>query len=448
MKSIIEPERNVPVVDEVDLVVIGGSCTGVFAAVRAARMGLRVAVVEKQNCFGGVATAGNVNIWHSLHDTIGERRIIGGLTQEVLDRLSARGSVLTSLNPSSAFQINTEELKIELDDLVVGHGIVPYLHSFYAWPVAEDNALEAVIIENKNGRGAIRARQFLDATGDADLALDLNLPFFEPETLQPPTLCAKIKGLNSLGDFNWQQGVREHVAEFGLDPDWGWGAPIPGLPGIQLRADTHVFNCDTSDGNQLSRAEIEGRRQVRAIMDLIRKYGPADAEIALVDLAATIGARETKRIVAGYRLTGDDVLHGRRFEDAIANGSYRVDIHHADGPGITFRYLDGTEEVIPERGAKPLRKRWRDPMDVDPTFYQIPWRCLLQNHISNLVLAGRMLDADKTAFSAARVMVNMNQTGEAAGVACALAIKTDLPVQSLDPAAIRKALMEGGSIIV
>jgi hypothetical protein len=448
MNTIREPSREIPVVDEVDLVVVGGSCTGVFAAVRAARLGLSVAIVEKHNCFGGVATAGNVNVWHSLHDTTGKRQIIGGLTQEVLDRLSARDAALTSSDPSSAFRINTEELKIELDELVVGHGVAPYLHSFYAGPVVEGRGLAAVIIQNKNGRGAIRAQQFIDATGDADLALDCQLPSFEPETLQPPTTCAKVMGLSSLGDFHWQQALCEHGPEFGLDPDWGWGSPIPGLPGIELRADTHVFHCDTSNGNQLSRAEIEGRRQVRAILDLIRKYGPADANIALVDLAAVIGARETKRIAAAYRLTGDDVLTGRRFEDAIANGSYRVDIHHADGPGITFRYLDGTEEVIPKRGAEPERKRWRDPVDEDPTFYQIPWRCQLQEGVPNLALAGRMLDADKVAFSAARVMVNMNQTGEAAGVACALAVKESVPIQGVDPAAIRKALVDGGSIIL
>ncbi len=169
MKYIREPEREVPIVDEVDLVVVGGSCTGVFAAVRAAQRGLSVAIVEKHNCFGGVATAGNVNVWHSLHDTIGERRIISGFTQEVLDRLSARDAVLASPNPSSAYRINTEELKIELDDLVVGHGITPYLHAFYAGPVVEHGKLEAIIVENKSGRGAIRAQQFIDATGDADL---------------------------------------------------------------------------------------------------------------------------------------------------------------------------------------------------------------------------------------------------------------------------------------
>jgi len=280
------------------------------------------------------------------------------------------------------------------------------------------------------------------------LALHLGLPSYEPENLQPPTTCAKIMGLQTLRDFDWQQAVRDHGDEFGLEKDWGWGGPIPGVPDIQLRADTHVFGCDTSEADQLSHAEIEGRRQVRAIMDLIRKYGPEDSDIALVDLPASIGARESRRIAARYRLTGDDVLGGRRFEDAIANGSYRVDIHHADGPGITFRYLDGTEVVIPERGAPALKGRWRDPVPEDPTFYQVPWRCLLQDSIPNLVLAGRMLDADKTAFSAARVMVNMNQTGEAAGVACALAIKNDQAVQDVDPGAVREMLAEGGSVVI
>ncbi len=448
MSSVKEPARDVPVINEVDLVVVGGGCTGVFAAVRAARLGLSVAIVEKQNCFGGVATAGNVNIWHTLHDTVGERRIIAGLTLEMLERLSARDALHTSSNPSSAFCFNTEELKIELDDLIVGHGIVPHLHSFYAGPVVDGGRLTAIIIEKKGGRGAIRAQQFIDATGDADLALDLDLPSFKPETLQPPTMCAKIQGLDSLGDFDWQQSISEHGAEFGLDPDSGWGCRIPGLADIQMRADTHVFNCDASEGNQLARAEIEGRRQVRAIMDLIRKYGPADADIALVDLAAVIGVRETKRIVAAYRLVGDDVLNGRQFKDAIANGSYHVDIHHADAPGRTYRYLDGTELIIPERGKEWIRRRWRDPIDMDPTFYQIPWSCLLQNRIPNLALAGRMLDADKTAFSAARVMVIMNQTGEAAGVACALAVKGGIPVQSVDPSAIRSSLTEGGSIVI
>ena len=448
MKSIEEPGRKVPVVCEVDVAVIGGSCTGVFAAVRAARMGMRVAIVEKQNCFGGAATAGGVHVWHSLHDTEGARRIIGGLTSEVIERLKKRDAASETDGASSACLLNTEELKIELDELVTEHRIVPFLHTFYSAPAAEGNMLRAVIVENRNGRGAVQARQFVDATGDAALALGLGIPSFEAGPPQPPTTCAKIHGLDTLGGFDWVAAVREHGGEFGLVQDWGWGASIPGLPNVQMRADTHVFGVDASDADQLTRAEIEGRRQVRAIMDVIRKYGPGGASIALVDLAATIGIRETRRVAARYRLTGDDVLHGRRFPDAIANGSYRVDIHHADGPGITFRYLDGTEEVVPERGMPGRTGRWRDPLPEDPSFYQIPFRCLVQERVPNLMLAGRMLDADKVAFSAARVMVNMNQTGEAAGAASALAIEKNQAIQDVDASLIRKALADGGSIVV
>jgi len=443
-----EPERRIPVKLETDLVVVGGSCTGVFAAVRAARLGLRVAIVEKQNCFGGMATAGDVNVWHSLHDTTGRQPIIGGLTVEVLERLKKRGAVTCTNQPSSAFRMNTEELKIELDELVVAHGIVPFLHTFYAAPVMENGRLAAVIVENKDGRLALRGRQFVDATGDADLVRQLGLPMRDPGTLQPPTTCAKIVGLERLGAFDWQAAVREHGHEFGLAPDWGWGVPIPGMPDIHLRADTHAFNTNAADGDHLTRAEIEGRRQIRAILDVIRSYGPPEAGVALVDLAASIGIRETRRAVARYCLKEDDLLYGRRFEDAIANGSYRVDIHHDDGPGITFRYLDGTQSVISERGRPGVKSRWREPLPADPTFYQIPYRCLVQERISNLALAGRMLDADKAAYSAARVMVNTNQTGEAAGVACALALRQNQTLQELDPQALRRTLAEGGSIVI
>jgi hypothetical protein len=448
MKTIREPERDVPVVHQADLCVIGGSCTGVFAAVRAARLGADVAIVEKHNCFGGVATAGGVHVWHSLHDTEGDQPIIGGLTQEIIRRLERRGAVQATGRASSAFLLNTEELKIELDELVVESCITPFLHTLYVAPVTEDGRIAAVLIENKNGRQAIRASQFVDATGDADLALSLGLQSFAPDAFQPPTTCARLYGLHTLGDFDWVAAVREHGQEFGLAPDWGWGAPVPGLPGIQMRADTHVFGADTSDADQLTRAEIEGRRQVRAIMDVIRKYGPSGASVALADLAATMGARETRRIVARYRLTGDDVLNGRQFPDAIANGSYRVDIHHANDSGITFRYLDGTEEVIPERGRPARLGRWREPLPEEPTYYQIPLRCLVQTQVPNLMLAGRMLDADKVAFSAVRVMVNMNQTGEAAGVASALALRNGRPVQHLDPALVRTSLSAGGSIML
>ncbi len=443
-----EPACQVPVVLDCDICVVGGSCTGVFAAVRAARLGARVAIIEQQNCFGGVATAGLVHIWHSLRDTEGNRTIIGGLTAEVVERLRRRGAVNVTNDRVDAYFLNTEELKIELDELVMAHRIVPFLHTFYVAPVHENDRVTAVVVENKDGRRAISARVFIDATGDGKLARDLGEPACDHETSQPPTMCAKIAGLSSLGDFDWQAAVREHGPEFGLEPDWGWGAPIPGFTDLQMRADTHVFGLDTARAADMTRAEIEGRRKVRAVLDIIRKYGPSGNTVALASLASVIGVRETRRVAAHYQLTGDDVLTGRRFPDAIANGSYRVDIHHAGEPGITFRYLDGSEMVIPERGLPAIEGRWREKTATNPTLYQIPFRCLTPRRTANLLLAGRMLDADKVAFSAVRVMVNMNQTGEAAGVAALLALQEQQPVANIDVTRIRAVLAEGGSIIL
>ena len=456
MKMIQEPAKKIPIIHECDILVVGGSCTGVFATVRAARLGARVAIIEQQNCFGGVATNGLVNVWHSLHDTIREKQIIAGLTQEVIEKLLKRNAVILTDHKINAHYLNTEELKIELDELIIEHNITPFLHTFYAAPHVEDGILKAVIVENKTGRGAIAAKVFVDATGDADLCLDLNLSSYIPDTLQPPTSCAKIYGLSTdggdvsyagAGVLNWDELIDQHGEEFNLKKDWGWRAIIPGLPNITMHADTHVFDVDTSNADDLTLSEIEGRRQIRAMMDIFRKYGPPDQQITLAALASHIGARETKRIIGNYRLTGEDVLNGRKFEDAIGYGSYRVDIHHSDSPGITFRYLDGSQVTIPRRGQEKIVSCWRDAIPEDPTYYQIPYRCLVPGTFDNLIMAGRMLDADKEAFSAARVMVNMNQTGEAAGVAAWLALDSEKSISEVDIKKLRKILSDGGSII-
>ncbi len=442
---VTEPEKTIPVVQNVDICVVGGSCTGVFAAARAARLGAKVAIVEKQNCFGGMATAGLVNIWHSLYDQPGQRQIIAGMTQEMIERLQARDAVARIGGNCNRF--NSEELKIELDEVIRSHNVTPYLHTFFSTPYVDNGELKGVIFENKDGRRAIAASMVIDATGDGDVARALGCETYLDESLQPPTACCKLAGMESLKDWNWEEAVNEHGAEFGLPDDWGWHCDIPGVPDLQMHADTHVFDVNASNADQLTYAEMQGRRQIRAILDVIRTYGPEDANVGLADLAASLGIRETDRIKAAYRLTGDDVLYGTAFDDAIAFGSYRVDIHHSDGPGITFRYLNGTEHVIPGRGKEGKRGRWRPETETNPTFYQVPYRCLVPENVPNLLLAGRMLDADKTAYSAVRVMVNTNQTGEAAGVAAWSALDSNNRVQDVDPETVRTTLRKGGSII-
>jgi len=198
-----EPARTTPVVHECDVCVVGGSCTGVFAAVRAAQLGASAAIIECNGFFGGVATAGLVNIWHSLVDVRGERAIIGGLTAEVIDRLTKRdaakqtGSIISDAAP--AHLLNTAELMIELDELVRSQpAIRPFLHARFAAPAVEDGKMKAAIIEDKSGRRAIQAKCFIDATGDGDVLARLGMPFWMNDDLQPPTACMHLYGLDEV----------------------------------------------------------------------------------------------------------------------------------------------------------------------------------------------------------------------------------------------------------
>lgn len=451
MMMIQESARETPIFHEADICVLGGSCTGVFAAVRAARLGARVVIVEKQNAFGGVATSGLVNIWHSMKSTDFKRQIIAGLTMETVERLKRIDGVVEQKEKGETpghFILNTEELKIELDGLIQEAKVKAYLHTMFVAPYVRNGELEAVIVENKSGRGAIKAKMFVDATGDGDLCDRLGLEQRTSSLYQPSTTTAKVD--------RWDEAIKnhhlgelflQHKEEFNLPEGFGWGSHIPGTKSVYMYAGTRVYHANSADGEQLTFAEMEGRRQVRGVMDLLRKY--ADGEkMSLVSLPSYIGTRETRHINCKYQLTNEDVLYGRRFDDAIANGSYRIDIHHQEKPGLTFKYLNG-KEVYVRPGYPREIGRWRDEMDVDPTFYQIPYRSLLpKGSYSNVIVAGRMLDVEDEAFGGVRVMVNMNQTGEAAGVAAYLALQSNTTMQNVQVSKLRKVLTDGGSVVI
>jgi hypothetical protein len=439
------PAKKLPVINEVDICVLGGSCTGVFAAVRAARLGAKVAIIEKQNAFGGVATNAFVNIWHSLLNTEFNKQIIAGLTVEVMERLTFRDAVIKADNNSSrGFTFNSQELKIELDELVVESNITPYLHTLFSEPFIADNGkLEGVIVDNKSGRGIIKAKYFIDATGDGDLCERLELETYTSKLLQPPTTCAHYEGWDSK-EFTYI--FREHHKEFGIPEGFVWGATLPPTK-LSMVAGTRVFNSNCAVADDLTKAEIEGRRQVRAIMDMMRKYSPNN-KLKLVGLPSHIGIRETRHVKCLYQVTDEDALYGKRFEDAIANGSYRLDVHHQDKPGLTFYYLDGTEIYSRSDFQPSVKKRWREETETNPTFYQVPLRSIIPGKYENLMIAGRMLDASLIAFSGIRVMVNMNQLGEAAGVTCFLALDQQKSVQDVDYKDVRKELARDGSIVI
>jgi hypothetical protein len=226
-----------------------------------------------------------------------------------------------------------------------------------------------------------------------------------------------------------------------------WGAPVPESK-IFMLAGTRVFRRNCANADDLTFCEIEGRRQIRAIMDIFRNKLPEENHPVLQALPSQIGIRETRHIDSLHRLRGEELLNGKKFEDAVANGTYPVDIHHNDKPGITFRYLDGTQRYC-RPGLEAERSRWREEKNINPKYYQIPLRSIIpQNGPANVISAGRMIDADTEAFGAARVMVNLNQLGEAAGVAAFHALSENKDIKETDPTQIRKALAEGGSVII
>jgi hypothetical protein len=387
----------------------------------------------------------------------------------VIERLKKRGGV-NDVGPGADrhYILNTPELVIELDRLVKESGIRPFLHTRFVAAVvdaasgrvrkprdaasANRACVTAAIIEDKTGRRAIRARYFVDATGDGDLLARAGLPFTKRPDLQPPTTTAVIQGMADVQKAITGAGILATLYDprHGKDIPRGfcWWAEVTGLPSAAMIAGTRVPGADCSDADQLTAAEMEGRRQIAAFVEILRSCNGGE-NVALLALPACIGIRETRHAACLHTLTEEEVLTGKRFDDAIANGTYRVDVHHSDKPGLTFRYLDG-REIYAVPGLPGEKSRWRPSLTEgeDPRFYQIPYRCLVVRGADNVLAAGRLIDADRGEYGAIRVMVNCNQTGEAAGTAVALAIKGDVSVADVPPAELRATMKRQGSIIL
>ena len=424
----------------VDVCVLGGSCTGVFAAVRAAQRGCSVALVENEGFFGGTAVGGLVPVWHSLYDTTGSRQIIFGLTDEIEKLLVSRGAAVMKdpANPSVGACLNVQELSLALDELVARHGkIRPFLHARVTGALrASDGRVTDAIIEDKSGRRLIRAKFFIDCTGDADFAVQAGFSTWKPprELLQAHTTCALLSGLDKIAERHPDFALGKIIRPGGgadLRHCFWWQSEVVGSPSLRFVAGTRVSACDPSDADDLTRGELEGRAQLRRIVEAVNRRWPMPAgapRAAIAAIAPSMGIRESRHIEALYRVTRQDVLSGRRYDDVIARGSYRIDIH--EGAGITFCYLDGRRDRMVQTANGDVtweHDRWCDPDTPSATWYEVPYRSIVPKGSVNVLCAGRMLDCTRDAYGALRVMVNCNQMGEAAGAAAARAVKENLP---------------------
>jgi hypothetical protein len=250
-------------------------------------------------------------------------------------------------------------------------------------------------------------------------------------------------GLRDIAHDAWPK-VRHRAEEFGypLENASPWFFEYPAPADVMNIFGARLNGVDASDADQATAAIFEARRRQRVLLDMIRAELGADPKA--IALAHALGVRETWHASCRHRLTSSDLLGGHSFSDAIARGTYPVDVHSPQG--TLLRHLDGKEQFV-QRDGSVVTRRWREESATAPAFYEIPYRCLVPETAENLLVAGRLLDADREAFGGARVMVNMNQTGEAVGVAAWLSLKNDQAVASIPPETLRRHLTEGGSLL-
>jgi glycine/D-amino acid oxidase-like deaminating enzyme len=445
-------DENLATFWEGDVAVYGGGPAGLAAATAAARGGADVLLVEKNGYLGGVATAAGVTVFHSLFSPDFGAQVIGGITQEFLERLGALDAAYNTRDDGRGnFVVETEYAKFVADRMVTEAGARLLLHTLLVDAVRDGERIDAAVVANKSGLGRVRARVHVDATGDGDLLARAGLPFEKRDgQLQAPSLCVRLAGVDhaafDAAKVDVEALLRRRAAEAGLRyTNLLWGTRNHRRAGEQFYSAVRVPGTDATDAWSLSDAEVDARRQLLWMVDVLRKEVPGYRDATILDVGAQLGIRETRRLVGRHVLSGTELLSQQRFADAVAQGSYPVDIHAAGGTGIWFRHLDGRESRQDEHGRWHRGYWTADGKPRDALCYQVPYRCLTAEACGNLLVAGRPISVDAEAHGATRVMVNCMQTGQAAGTAAAMALADDrADCRRLEGAAVAEALRAAG----
>jgi hypothetical protein len=411
---LLEPARQTPVIAEAEVVVLGGGPAGMTAAAAAARAGCSTLLVERYGFLGGMGTAAGVTNFCGLHANVhGElKQVVHGLADELLDRLRTLGGLN---EPHALFggkicaqAYDNAALKVAADGLVLDHGARLLLHAQAAGvAMRSPGEIDALFVETRSGRGAIRGQVFIDASGDADLAAWSGAPFEKGPELMYPSTMFRVNGVDAAraGDAWNRFGALMAEAE-ARGRRFARRTPIirPQKNPAEWRANvTQLANPDGSavdgtDAWQLSAAEVDGRRQIIDFVQFLRECAPGFEQAYLLEIAPQVGIRETRRIVGEAVLTEDDVLGCASFDDSIGVNGWPVEQHVAGD--VVFKFAD----VPRSRG-----------------YNQLPLRMILPRAVDNLLVAGRCASMTHGGQSAARVSGACFVMGEAAGTTAALA---------------------------
>lgn len=410
------------------LAVVGGGFAGVAAALSAARAGVKVIIIEKGNALGGAAVNCLVNPFMPYHTEIDGERVdlSAGIFAEIHEALEERCSTM----PGDSFL--EEELKFILGEKVAEAGIDLLFHAYIFKTDREDGKIKSVSVATKCGVMEIEADYFIDATGDAQLSYLAGCPTVlgrEPDHLcQPMTLCFRVGNvdvdkffaskphLNEVHAKALEAGElsnpRENILVF--------KTPIKNVLHFNT---TRVIKLDPTNPEDVTAAEVMARRQVYEIYDFMKEHAEGLEDSFILATAAEIGVRESRMIIGEYVLTEADCRGEVKFEDGIAACNYDIDIHNPEGTGTSHYYFPA--------GA----------------YYTIPYRSLIPQGVSNMLVAGRCISSDHGAQASYRIMPVVCCLGEAAGTAMALAVGGNSDVRDVDVEELREILRNNGAFI-